>query len=208
MQVSEIYIRYNIPPNLQKHMLRVAALSSLIVENWTNGKPDKTSIIYACLFHDMANIIKFDFDKPLLFEEEKDRIRYWKKIQKEVVQKYGKDIHKATLTICKEIAISEKAQMLVNKLIWSNSLSIIKRQDFESAICIYSDMRIGPFGILPLRERLKNLQTRNSTFDFDFINNSATALEYVIQKNISIPIESITDTRLNKQFNRLLKHTI
>lgn len=208
MQVNEIYIQYNIPSNLQKHMLRVAALSQIIAENWINGKLDKISIVSACLFHDMANIIKFNFDKPLLFEEEKHRINYWKKIQRGVLQTYGTNIHKATLKICKEIGLSERVQMLINKLKWSNSLSIIKNQDFESAICIYCDMRIGPFGILSLQERLTNLQKRNTMFDFDFISSSAASLEKFIQRNISVSTDLITDNQLSKRFNGLMKVSI
>ena len=38
MNIIEIYKKYHLPENLQMHMLRVAACSNLIIDNW-NG-PD------------------------------------------------------------------------------------------------------------------------------------------------------------------------
>ena len=34
MNILEIYKKYGIPENLQMHMLRVAACSNLIIDNW------------------------------------------------------------------------------------------------------------------------------------------------------------------------------
>jgi len=205
MNVRELYDKYNIPPNLQKHMLRVAALSQILVENWKDKTLNKTSIVFACLFHDMANIIKFDFDKTPLFKEEKKQTNYWESIQKEMICKYGKNIHNATLQICQEISLSEKILYLIEKLEWNNSLDVIKQNDFESMICIYCDMRVGPFGILSIHERIQNLQTRNSTYNFDFIKKSAPILEKSIQNNMLIQVSSITNTQLNSRFNTLLQ---
>jgi len=41
MTVKQIYNQYLIPPNLQKHMLRVAALSLVLTENWKEDGLDK-----------------------------------------------------------------------------------------------------------------------------------------------------------------------
>jgi len=208
MDVKQIYNAYKIPPNLQKHMLRVAALSHIIIKNWRANKLDKESIILTCLFHDMANIIKFDFKKPSLFKEEENQLDYWKKVRDDFLQKYGTDIHKATLNICQEIGLTKQTLQLIEELEWNNSLNKIQQNDFESMICIYSDMRIGPHGILPLQERLINLQTRNSSFDFEFIEKSAVALEKEVQKHISISVNSINDTELNEKFEQLLRINI
>lgn len=204
MNIQKIYNKYHIPLNLQKHMLRVAALSQILVDNWKMNKPEKKSIILTCLFHDMANIIKFNFDKPPLFEEEKDRVNYWKSVQKEVIATYGNNIHKVTLKMCQEIGLSNKVLHLVEKLEWNNSLEVIKQNDFESMICIYCDMRIGPYGILSLQDRIQNLQTRNDSYNFDFIRKSAVILEKTVQKYISISVSSITDIQLNEKCEVLL----
>src|SRR6266542_93670 len=103
MNVKEAYEKYTIPHNLQKHMLRVAALSQVITENWTGPAIDKTTILFTCLFHDMANIMKFDFSKPSLFEEEEPKVEYWKHVKEMFIEKYGSDLHKATQDIGREI---------------------------------------------------------------------------------------------------------
>jgi len=208
MDIKKIYDKYHIPPNLQKHMLRVAALSQILIENWINQKLDKTSVTTACLFHDMANIIKYNFSNPPIFKREGQKTDYWKNIQESIIHKYGHDVYKATLTICHEIGMKNKIIHLVGKLEWSNSLNLIKENRFESMICIYSDMRIGPHGILSLRNRLKDLRSRNTSFDFEFTEKYAAALEKEIQKHISISVNSITDRELNERFEKLLKREV
>ncbi|MBI2330477.1 hypothetical protein HYU94_03725 [Candidatus Daviesbacteria bacterium] len=205
MLVKQIYDQYLIPPNLQKHMLRVAALSLILSENWKKGKLDKEPIVLACVFHDMANIIKFDFNKPLLFKEEENKIDYWKKIQKEVIQKYGTNVHLATFKICREIGLPQKVLDIIKKLDWNNTLKILENQDYESVIPIYGDMRIGPFGIMLLQDRIDNLATRNNKFDFHILKKAAETLEETLQKNLSINLNGITNPQLENRFDELLK---
>ncbi|MFA5135994.1 MAG: HD domain-containing protein [Patescibacteria group bacterium] len=204
MDVKEAYNKYLIPPNLQKHMLRVAALSQICVENCDYPNIDMQSITTACLFHDMANIIKFDFDKPSLFKDEEKNTEYWKSVQKKFIQTYGTHIHTATLKIGKELGLSRKTLTLITNLEWRNTDTLLKKNFIESLICIYCDMRIGPFGILPLSQRLANLQTRNPTHDFELIHKSAYLLEKTLQKHIVINLDSITDSHINKRFGKLM----
>ena len=56
--IMEIYEKYYIPEQLQLHMLRVAACSKLITDNWEGKEIDKEAIIRVSLLHDMGNIIK------------------------------------------------------------------------------------------------------------------------------------------------------
>ena len=58
MNILEIYKKYHLPENLQMHMLRVAACSNLIIDNWKGKEIDKQSIIRVCLLHDMGNMVK------------------------------------------------------------------------------------------------------------------------------------------------------
>lgn len=44
------------------HMLRVAACSNLIIDNWNGQKLDKEAIIRVCLLHDMGNMVKIPED--------------------------------------------------------------------------------------------------------------------------------------------------
>ena len=63
MLIKDIYKKYLLPRNLQEHMLRVAALSEIILDDWKDGCADAHAITTTCLFHDIA--------KPLTFEAEK-----------------------------------------------------------------------------------------------------------------------------------------
>src|SRR5437899_3061825 len=95
--ISDIYNKYKIMPTLQKHMLRVAAVASLICDSI--GLPvDRESVIAACLVHDLANIIKFRMNViPEFFKPE--GVEYWQKIKEEYIGKYGEDEHEATIKI-------------------------------------------------------------------------------------------------------------
>lgn len=205
MNVKQAYDVYQIPPNLQKHMLRVAALSEILSKHWTGGLIDAKSLIMACIFHDMANIIKFNFNKPLLFTDEAKDAEYWKSVQKEFIDKYGAGIHQATLSIGKELGLSQPVLDLIKNLEWNNTMDVLKTKDFSSALAIYCDMRIGPHGIMSLQDRLSDLQTRNKTHDFTFIKNAAILLESTLQKHLSIDVNSIADAQLNKRFDSLLE---
>lgn len=204
MKVKQIYGKYKIPPNLQKHLLRVTALSQILVEKWKKGNLDRKSITLACLFHDMANIIKFDFTKPQLFKEEEKKAGDWKKVQASVIRKYGRNIHLATLKICKEIGLPDKALNIIEDLDWNDTLKILRENNFNSAIPIYCDMRIGPFGIMFLKDRLRDLEGRNKSYDMLFIAKAANFLEKTLQKEISIDVNSIDDYQLHKRFSNLL----
>ena len=74
MKIKDIYSKYNIPPNLQLHMFRVAAFADILCDNHKKVDFDKEIIIKSCLLHDLGNIIKFDFDNfpELLGAEEKN----------------------------------------------------------------------------------------------------------------------------------------
>lgn len=205
MSVKQVYKQYLIPPNLQKHMLRVAALSAILAENWTGKEFDKEALVVACVFHDMANIIKFKFGKPSLFKEEAAQAEYWKKVQQDTIKKYGNNVHLATFQICQEIGLPKNVLDIINKLEWDDTLKILDQQNYEVAIAIYCDMRMGPHGIMPLKDRIDNLATRNKAHDMDFIKKAATLLESTIQKYLAINLNDIVDTQLNSRFNQLLK---
>lgn len=208
MNTQQVYDKYNIPLNLQQHMLRVAALSQILVEKWSSKKLDSSSILHACLFHDMANIIKFDFSRPLLFTDKDRDVIYWKKVQSQIIEKFGENIHLATLKICREIGLNKKVLKLIENLDWDNTLKMLESKDIGSAISIYCDMRIGPAGIMTLTERIDDLETRNKNHDMTLIRKAARLLENTLQKHISIGVNTINDSQLNSRFPVLLKMKI
>ena len=58
-KITDIYKEYKIMPSLQMHMLRVAAVTKMIVDNY-NMDLDKESLVVAALVHDLGNIVKMD----------------------------------------------------------------------------------------------------------------------------------------------------
>jgi hypothetical protein len=152
MTILEIYTKYNIPPTLQLHQLRVAAVAKRIAENMT-VEVNVENIIQACLVHDMGNIIKFSFEyKPESFQPE--GVEYWKGVKKEFIEKYGTDEHAASNIIAKEIGLSKEVLDLVNSFGFAHADERMNDGRIGAKICIYSDMRVSPSGILPLIDRL------------------------------------------------------
>lgn len=156
--ISEIYTIYKIPNNLREHMFRVAAVASIICDN-IDIHIKKQEIITACLLHDMGNIIKFklgyfpEFLKPEGFE-------YWQNVQNEYFQKYGKDEHKATIEIAKELKVSDSIIDLINSISFLGAPKNASSEDFNLKIPGYCDDRVDPFGVVPLEERLADLRKR------------------------------------------------
>lgn len=150
--ITEIYERYKIPSNLQEHHLRVTAVAQQICDNLT-VPVDANTVVRACLIHDMGNIIKFEFDYPDEFYAPQGR-DYWRGVQQEYFQKYGHDEHKASLTIAKELGMSEKVLDCIEAVDFKKSLQNVTRGDFEPKICDYADLRVAPYGVVSLKKRL------------------------------------------------------
>lgn len=221
MKTHQIYTEYNIPPNLQEHMYRVASLAKIITENWMGEKIDKEVLIKSCLLHDMGNLIKFTFDpsQDKLLGSEYEDVDYWKKEQKKMVAKYGLDEHDATLEICKELNVDEQVLYVVRNKEFRNMKKITSSTNWELRLCRYCDSRIAPTGILSLEgrfddviERYKNkpgslvstnLRKAKYTFKLEFEN------EEEIQTQTKINLEEITDDDdLEKNFEVLRKYEI
>ena len=157
MRAEEIYDRYNIFPNLREHMYRVAAIGAFLCERLPEA--DSRNIASACLLHDMGNIIKFNFDRP----PESIRIEnveYWRSVRDEAIKKYGPDQHIATIEIAKEIGTSRRTLELINAVGFTFARENAASDDFGKKICAYADMRVAPWGVASLGERLKDLDMR------------------------------------------------
>ena len=100
----ELYAQYRIMPKLQLHQLRVTAVAQTICKVFAE-RVDERTVVTACLFHDMGNIIKFDLTKfPDFLEPE--GLEHWSQVKKEFEEKYGFDQHAATLMIARELGLS------------------------------------------------------------------------------------------------------
>lgn len=186
MKIQEIYDEYNIMPNLQLHMLRVAAVANMICEH-LDTVVNKNDIISACLLHDMGNVLKFNFNTKSFPEswfapKGKD---YWKRIKKKFIQKYGANENVATETIIKELGISLSVQKIVSKMGFKKAKEFVNDMKYEAKITNYSDLRVSPFTIVTLQGRLSEAITRYKERR-DFKKKVETFLPYwkIVEKQI------------------------
>jgi hypothetical protein len=150
--ITEIYREYKIFAGLQKHMLSVAAVAKIICEH-SKIELKTDHLISACLLHDMGNIIKSDLPRfPQFLEPE--GLEYWQGVQYLFFEKYGRDEDEATLAIAREIGVSDMTLRIIDSISFSLIEETCTVGDLANKICNYSDMRVGPNGILSLDARL------------------------------------------------------
>jgi len=155
--ITEIYKGCRINAGLQMHMLRVAAVASILCDH-AAFECDTEHVISACLLHDMGNIIKAKLEmSPELFEPE--GIAYWSKVQKEFTEKFGNE-HHAAMEIAKELGVSVATLGYIDMVGMGGLVATAERGDLNNKICSYSDMRVGLYGVLSLEDRLGDLFAR------------------------------------------------
>lgn len=204
MNISDIYTKYSIPTNLQRHMLTVAALADYICDYLDGVSVDKDLVIKTCLLHDMGNIIKFNFDDPsLLDEDDRQRIDELREIRLQYLKKYGRTPDKATIAIIKEITSDVRVGKVCESGHWDVNFDEVEKFVWESKIVCYADMRVGPFGILPIRERFANLTERRpeSKEKIMEILEHGLKLERSLQSVSRVDLTEIGDQKIDIQFS-------
>jgi hypothetical protein len=205
MNIKQIYEKYLIPENLQEHMLRVAALLQVIWENWQGKEIHQEELVLAGTLHDLANIIKFNFDTPL-FDTPVEVLAKQKQIQTHIIEKYGRDIHGATMAIAKETGANQLVLDLIENMEWELAAGFRAKGEVEKILPIYADMRIGPNGILPILERLNNLQDRvnEQKFDWEEMKKEALTIEAWLHTMVKIDLNLINEKQLKDRFESLM----
>lgn len=155
--IGDIYARFSIPPQLQLHQRRVAAVGKIVAEAHS---ADTHTVIVACLLHDMGNIIKFKLDRfPDFLEPE--GYDYWKGVQDSFKAKYGTDEHLATLIICDELGVSDAVLNCIRAVGMTKAHHNLTEGSLEERITNYADLRVGPHGVISIQERLTDGKVRN-----------------------------------------------
>ena len=213
MKVREIYKKYPITPNLQKHLLRVAKVTLFICEHWKGRKVDKELIKKAALLHDLGNIVKFDLKRyPDYLGKELKRLDFWAKKQKEMIKKYGADDHEACLKMLREIGVDAKIIKIISNKSFHYSLKTEKSDNWELKILFYSDLRVGPFGILSLKKRfveaIPRLKMYRKADNLDELVKACYQIEKQIQENLDVDVSEITDESIERDDKELLKTEI
>lgn len=167
MTIQTIYDRYQLMPNLQLHMRRVAgvvAVMSTHARDEVSRKavgilPAKTEVLKACLLHDMGNIIKFDLHafpnslQPAGYE-------YWRSVQEDFMARYGFDETLATKRIMQELGVSARVFELASGVGFTQTAATVAGDDLGQKLCEYADTRVAPWGVVSLTERLDDLEKR------------------------------------------------
>ena len=203
--ITDIYKEYKIFPNLQMHMLRVAAVASLICDNLTIPVI-KDKIIEAALLHDMGNIVKSNLKYFAEFNDEE--LSYWENVKKEFIQKYGAHDHMATSNILEEIGIDKSIITLTEQVQFHLWCSHKEGDDLEAKLMLYSDGRVAPNGILSYRARMDEAKKRHSQSSFEeqereLLIGCGVEVEKQIFSNCRIKPEDITDESVASRLEEL-----
>lgn len=216
--VQDIYTEYTIMPSLQLHQLRVAAVGKMICES-TKVSVDARDVTLACLFHDMGNIIKSDLAYFPDFVEPQG-LEYWQNVKKDFIAKYGEDQHIANPAIAKEIGLPERVIDLIDGIGYSKLPQIVAGSDVEQKISEYADTRVGPHGVLPLKERMlegkrrfdaKNMRGTTPYYrdsEFERLVDVGLQLEHQIFTDTKITPEVITDESTKNMIEELRKFPV
>ncbi|MFO0703986.1 MAG: HD domain-containing protein [Patescibacteria group bacterium] len=209
MKIADIYTKYLLPKNLQEHMFRVAAIATIITENWKGEDIPKEDVVNVCLFHDIAKPLTFTEEKQKMYGTSEEEIANIKKFKQIITAKYGSEEHHATLAICKEEGLNERAIGIMHEFEWKNMQKMFDTNNLPVQIVLYCDMRIGPNGILPLQERLKNIETRyGKGLDHEMFMRLGLQLEKVIQEKTKIELNLIQENDLETHFSTLQNRSI
>ena len=214
MTIQSIYRQFPVPPTLQEHMYRVAALSSLICNSWRGSQLDSQAIISTMLIHDLGNLAKFEIspDSKIKFDDQpaEESCAYWAKQQQLLFQQFGKTPDEATISMVKHLHLKNEAKIL--ELLMIHDLEPLKLElsqsnpNWAGRICAYSDFRVGPFGYVSLTERFSDLVKRYAHrqpfwADTQQVNEYQavyTQIEDSIQSQIQIDLQLLPTATLQK----------
>lgn len=207
-KISEIYHDYQVMPQLKEHMYRVAAVASQLCEY--HREADSKKVISACLLHDTANIIKFNLEYFPQFLEPQG-LAYWKKVRDIFREKYGEE-HHGTYMIAQEIGVSKRTLELIDAIGFKKACDNAQGTSLEEKICAYSDMRVGPHGVLSLDGRLTDLRGRhlkaNNKTPMDDTGKRYVECLHEIEKQVfdglTITPDAINDDSIKHTFGNLI----
>jgi hypothetical protein len=191
-------------------MLKVAAVAKIICDN-LEISADKETIIKTMLLHDMGNILRFNLENTSLFDK-KDlpNINKFKTAQQNFKEKYHHDADEATLEIIKELTSNKKILNLCANSHGEHIKAILNKKEWEKKISYYSDMRIGPFGVLSVNERFDDLIARNPNDKkvLEQYKQECLEIEKQLIKICKIDIKKISNKLLEPEIKSLKTYAI
>ena len=209
MTIIEIYRKYYFPENLQMHMLRVAACSNLIIDNWNGPEIDQKSIIRVCLLHDMGNMVKIPED----FSSDEEFL----KIRKKYFDRYGTNDHEINLEIGKQEGLTEKELKILDGKRSRKNEETLNSNSYERKICAYCDQRVAPDGVTSIEERLEDAKIRYKNKPLSVWSNEEKAnhlidcslgIEKQIMRYCKLKPEDINDISIKEYIEKLKTYHI
>ena len=208
MNILKIYNQYYLPENLQMHMLRVAACTNLILDNWT-GKPiDRKAVTRVSLLHDMGNMVKIP-------EEGQDR--EFIVIRRKYFKEYGTNDHEINMLIGKNLGLNKKELEILNGKRSRKNEQTAKSDNYEIKICAYCDQRVAPDGVVSLKERLEDAKIRYKDKPLSVWSNEEKANQLIkwaleIEKQVMeccrLKPEDINNQSIQTYIDRLKEYEI
>lgn len=189
------------------HMLRVAACSKMIIDNWNGPKIDKEAVIRVSLLHDMGNMVKI----PDNFSQDEG----FRKIRKKYFDKYGTNDHEINLEIGKQEGLNEKEIEILDGKRSRKNEETLKSNSYERKICAYSDQRVSPNGVVSIKERLEDAKIRYKDKALSVWSNEEKAnyliecslgIEKQIMEYCKISPEEINDESIEKYIEELKEY--
>ncbi len=161
MDIDSIYEKYQIPPNLRRHMKLVARVGRRIADCCSQKIQgiDPEFVERLCLVHDMGNILKFDFSPETVRRIGPENPEKWIRVKEQFQKKYGNNELEATLQICREAGFLKEAEYL-ERLFHLKKYEDVLNEDWVLKILVYADLRVSPYGIVSLDERIRDLCER------------------------------------------------
>jgi len=216
MITQDIYNKYNIPPHLQLHMLRVAGVVKLICKHREGEDLPVHDLLSVALIHDMGNIIKFDIDLYPEFREP-EWVDYRKEVQVQF-QQYGNNEYEATKYIAKQCGISTGALDILHLFDTYDDDKLLESKNILLWIMDYADSRVWMLSIQTTVERISTQVERNmknkwrSKTKAEEVaeNRTATAsfMEKWIFKHCSIKPSDINDWTIDPLLEELRHYNI
>ena len=209
MNIIEIYKKYHLPENLQMHMLRVAACSNLIIDNWTGAEIDNKAIIRVCLLHDMGNIVKIPED----FSKDQEFL----KMRKKYFDKYETNDHEINLEIGKQEGLTRQELTILDGKRSRKNEETLKSNSYERKICAYCDQRVAPDGVVSIKERLEDAKVRYKNKPLSVWSNEEKAnhliecslgIEKQIMQYCKLKPEDINDFSIKEYIEKLKTYNI
>lgn len=190
-------------------MLRVAACSNLIIDNWNGTEINKESIIRVCLLHDMGNMVKIPED----FSKDEEFL----KIRKKYFDKYGTNDHEINLEIGKLEGLTEKEIIILDGKRSRKNEETLKSDSYERKICAYCDQRVAPDGVVSIKDRLEDAKIRYKNKPLSVWSNEEKAnhliecslgIEKQIMKYCKLKPEDINDVSIKEYIEELKTYDI